>query len=259
FGGGFLFLILVSSAMNGISFLTPLWLVCLGFFPGLLRKAPPQGRSAPQRLLQRYLVILLLGLVLGVLVLGVGQIKERWLIPSLFLVPLFFFSGADQEPLSPLRARWYRRLALAAAGVTLLAAGSRVVLGPRLGVTTRVNYPFSEVARAFSERGVEGATIVSHNAWFAGNLLVRLPGIQAYVPGFVLPAPPPDRPVFAVWDAVRSEQIPAEIREDLSSRFGLSTEDLVPEYRVFPYRFGAGREARIGSVRLGDRPPQTWP
>jgi hypothetical protein len=138
-----------------------------------------------------------------------------------------------------------------AAGATLLAAGLRAVLGPTLGATTRVNYPFNGLAEALSEAGVEDANLVAHNTWFAGNLLMRFPSTRAYVPGYVLPAPDHGVPVFAVWDAVRSEGLPDEVREDLKFRFGLDPEGSETTYLKFPYRFGAGMEARIGYLRLG--------
>jgi hypothetical protein len=240
-------------ALSGVSFLTPLWLAWLGLFPGLFRRSDARRETVLCRLVQRYLIVLVLGLVLGVLALGIGHVKERWMIPFLFLVPLFFFSGAGGAPLNRRKARWFRRLALAAAALTLLISGFRALLGPTLGATTRVNYPFDDVAAELERGGFRGGYLLAHNAWFAGNLLRRFPGARAYVPGFVLPDPDvgSGQTVLAVWDAVRSEGLPEEMREDLAGRFGLDPAGAEPMYSVFPYNFGAGRETRIGYLWLG--------
>lgn len=236
--------------LAGISFLTPLWIVLLGFFPGLFGRARTQGGSALHRLVRRYLWVLALGTTLGVLVLGVGHVKERWMIPFLFLAPLYAFSGAEAAPLAGKRVTWFRRIAVGAALATLLAAALRVPLGPRLGVETRVNYPFDQVAEALETLNVGEVTLLAHNAWFAGNLKKRMPEARAYVPGFVLPDPDPTLPVLFVWDALRSGGLPEEMREDLSTRFGLDPGGEVAAYLTFPYKFGAGQEGRVGYVLL---------
>jgi hypothetical protein len=119
-----------------------------------------------------------------------------------------------------------------------------------------VNYPFDAVAERLSDVGVGRDYLLTHNTWFAGNLLKRFPQSRAYVPGYVLPEPEGDRPVLVVWDAVRSELLPEEVREDLISRFGLDPVGAEAEYFVLPYKFGAGRQARVGFLRLG---PSTHP
>ncbi|NNM06608.1 MAG: glycosyltransferase, partial [Gemmatimonadetes bacterium] len=241
-----------------VSFLTPLWLMWAGFFPGLFRRAKARGDTLTGRLAQRYLVALIAGLTVGILALGVGHVKERWMIPLLFVAPLYFFSGAGENGLRASRVRWFRRVAAAAAVVTLVAAGLRSLLGPSLGVMTRVNYPFDPVARELSAVAPEHPYVLTHNTWFAGNLVKRLPGARGYVPGYVLPKPGEEGPVLVVWDAVRSEPLPRELREDLEGRFGLDPGPVPPTYLTFPYKFGAGREARVGYLVVDGssrRPP----
>lgn len=236
--------------MAGISFLTPLWVAWLGFFPSRFRAflAPRQDRLS--LLIQRYLLVLGGGLALGVLALGVGHVKERWMIPFLFLAPLYFFSGPSKEPPAEGRVRWFRRLALGAALLTLLVSSTRSILGPTLGITTRVNYPFNAVAMAIEESGMDRAVILAHNAWFAGNLLKRFPESRVFVPGYILP--PPGRPeqVLVVWDAVRDPELPGELRADLRDRFGLEPREFSPVQMTFPYKFGAGRQATIAVLQV---------
>jgi hypothetical protein len=244
------------------SFLTPLWLAWLGFFPGLFKRREARSGTPLHRLLQRYLVALLAGLVVGILLLGIGHVKERWMIPLLFPVPLYFFAGADGDLLRRegwiRRGIWFRRVAMAAGLATLLAAGGRAVIGFRLGATTRINYPFSQIAGALPTQA-HGGILLAHNTWFAGNLLKRLPLEQAVVPGYVLPAPRPGLPVLVVWDADRSLEIPEEVRRDLMDRFGLDPEGpptahREPSYLTFPYKHGGGRMATAGFLLLGHGP-----
>jgi len=237
--------------LAGVSFLTPLWLAWMGFFPGLFRRILAGRQGSLSLLVQRYLLVLVVGMAVGVLALGVGHVKERWMIPFLFVAPLHFFSGAPERPLPGGRVRWFRRLAAAAAVAALVVSGFRSLLGPTLGATTRLNYPFDAVARTLEEAGLDREAILAHNAWFGGNLLKRFPGSRAYVPGFVLPDPEVGPGVFVVWDAVRSEDLPEEMRRELADRFGLDVGEEEPRYESFPYRFGAGREARVAFLRLG--------
>ncbi len=244
--------------LAGVSFLTPLWMAYLALFrrafQRLFRQSSWRGGPAVEGLLRRYLVILALGLATGVSVLGVGHVKERWMIPFLFLVPLIFFARAGKGDPDLKGGLWFRRLAASAAVLTLVASGLRAVLGPTLGATTRVNYPFDAVAERLSDVGSGSAYLLTHNTWFAGNLLKRFPQTRAYVPGYVFPDPAQGRPVLVVWDAVRSEPLPEEVREDLVSRFGLDPNGFEPDYFSLPYKFGAGREARVGYLRLGGSP-----
>lgn len=238
-----------------VSFLTPLWLVWAGAFPGLFRRSHPRGETLGGRLSSRYLVALAFGLTLGVLALGIEHVKERWMIPALFIVPIYFFSGATEGDLGRSRVKWFRRLAISAAGVTLVVSAFRALLGPTLGATTRVNYPFDDLVAALSDVAPEGQYILAHNTWFAGNLVKRLPGTRGYVPGYVLPEPDGMAPVLVVWDAMRSETLPEEVKNDLRERFGLNPGTVPPTYLTFPYKYGAGMEARVGYLLLADSPP----
>ena len=184
--------------------------------------------------------------------LGVEHVKERWMIPLLFVVPLYFFSRTGIGEIDGKRVRRYRRLAFSIAGVILIAAGTRALLGPKLGATTRVNYPFDQVASAMADGVPDSSSgiILTHSSWFAGNLLQRFPGSRAMVPGFFLPAPSEVSSILLVWDATKSDELPEEMATELRSRFGMAPENLVPEIIAPAYKFGAGRKARVAFLRL---------
>lgn len=116
-------------------------------------------------------LVLLLGLVLTG---EVGRIKDRWLQPLLFSLPVALFLLMPELPARPLLARIGKACAAMALAVLLLIP-ARVVLGPMLGKHVRQHLPFPELAAELARRFPQVLTVVTDGTLLAGNLHFQHP------------------------------------------------------------------------------------
>ncbi|WP_036169638.1 glycosyltransferase family 39 protein [Massilia sp. 9096] len=109
---------------------------------------------------------------LGLLVLlgVVGTIKERWLMPVLFSLPLALLVWL---PALRRQAPGGRLLRIGAvAGVATLALlPARIWLGPAIGKTVAAHYPYAPLAQALAQRYPGAQAVVANDVMLAGNLL----------------------------------------------------------------------------------------
>jgi 4-amino-4-deoxy-L-arabinose transferase-like glycosyltransferase len=117
----------------------------------------------------------LVQLVLLVLLGVVGTIKERWLMPLLFSLPLALLVWLPALRRQAPRRRLLRLGALAAV-VTLALLPARIRLGPAIGKTVAAHYPYAPLAQALAHRYPQAHTIVANDVMVAGNLLFAQAG-----------------------------------------------------------------------------------
>jgi hypothetical protein len=183
---------------------------------------PPEGRFFLWLYALCFAQLALL-VLLGV----VGTIKERWLMPVLFSLPLALLvllpALRRQAPI-----RRLLRIAAVAAVTTLALLPARIWLGPAIGKTVAAHYPYAPLAQALARRFPEAQVVVANDVMLAGNLL------------FAQPARPP-APV----------NLPAILLEDLQ-REGrrLQGEVLLVTQDGYPPGLGTGFRAAYPTARL---------
>lgn len=215
---------LLSALLTSLGFLSPLLPILLLLFPGGLRSntTPPEVDSDAERLIGVMLLSGLALLVLGVLVAGVGEYKERWLHPFLLVAPLYFFCRVRRANPTPGRIRLYLMIVI---GICVFVVGLRtahLVVGPPLCNKCRPLVPYAKLADALAQAGFENGTIVVRNGNTAGNLRAAFPKARIYVlnnPTYQPPAAPsdPGRRCLVVWPMKRDQDaFPADAGKYLS-------------------------------------------
>jgi 4-amino-4-deoxy-L-arabinose transferase-like glycosyltransferase len=141
-------------------------------------------------------------LLLGVAFSGqVGTIKDRWMIPVLFHLPL---GACVLVPAlrTPRVTRRLWRIALAFAFACLAALPLRVLLGALAGRVTTVHHPYLALARAVDEHCPAAQAIVTESLLTAGNLRFARPAWRAVLlDADAGPGPPLAGPVALVTHA----------------------------------------------------------
>lgn len=117
-----------------------------------------------------FLALLLLIVLSG----EVGRVKDRWLQPLLFSLPVALFVLLPLLPARPLLARIAKGCVVMALAVLLLIP-LRVLLGPMLGKHVRQHLPFPELAADLAQRFPQVQTVVTDGTLLAGNLYFQHP------------------------------------------------------------------------------------
>jgi 4-amino-4-deoxy-L-arabinose transferase-like glycosyltransferase len=236
----------------------PLGLLFFVLFPEVYRTGTPRRPGHHGGPLIGRTLLAGVGLLVGGAFLGLlGQLKFRWAIPLLFLLPLYAFWRLDRLPLDAARRRRLR----AYAGVlvlveVLMIAGivGQTHLGARVGVPARLNTPYDAVGPALAADGFRQGTIVAGRGPLAGNLRLAFPTsrvVSLEASGYVPPAPPPGGQCLVIWDQLSGETMPEDLEAWLRERFGVTATAGLPVARVTaPYRHTPGRDYLAFYVRL---------
>jgi 4-amino-4-deoxy-L-arabinose transferase-like glycosyltransferase len=187
-------------------------------------------------------VVLLLLLVLG----GASNIKDRWLVPIFFLVPIYLcaklevsgktFDGA---------ARRFGMIVAAIMVIVPVVLLARAPLGGMLGRYEKQNVPYGPaIAQILSSNKDRPAVIVTGDQQMAGNLRLHASDIPVMVPGYEWLAEPyaidATHPALVIWRG-RGQAVP-DMRADLSAWLdaqpelagvGAKTEEV-----ALPYHYG---------------------
>ncbi|MGR9175090.1 ArnT family glycosyltransferase [Rhizobium leguminosarum] len=210
-----------------------------------LRPALGSG-SEWTRLLERMMLVFLAGILLLIVFGGAAGIKDRWLVPMLFILPLYFCLKIEAAGVATDRAfrRFMPLVAVIMIGVPAALYGS-VATARFTGHYERVNRPYAGMLETL-RRQAEPAAILAGDSLLAGNLRQDIPGVpvlSADYPGFH-----PDlagrRPLLLVWLLPQkggSEALPPDMAEWLQANLGASA----PQASVIdvPYFYRRGGDS----------------
>lgn len=107
----------------------------------------------------------------------VGTIKERWMIPLLFSLPLALFVMAPGLRTRAVCVR-IRRAAGAVALLWLLLLPARIWLWPAFGQVVMPHHPYAQLAGVLRERCPTAGTVVTESLLSAGNLRFERPELR---------------------------------------------------------------------------------
>lgn len=164
--GGFSLRGLGSLGMAMLAFSAPLLLVA-----GLSRRKQncQSGPTEEQRILGRLLGVVILLLALSVLVSGATHVKDRWLQPLLFFLPLFVAS------IVAIRIRVFSAIAIALLTLVAVILPGRTLLAEWSGKISRPNLPYAAGFEKIRKEVGKPALIVSNSELLAGNMRLAFP------------------------------------------------------------------------------------
>ncbi|MBY3489631.1 ArnT family glycosyltransferase [Rhizobium laguerreae] len=201
------------------------------------------SRSQWTRLLERMMLVFFAGILLLIVFGGAAGIKDRWLVPMLFILPLYFCLKIEAAGVTTDRAfrRFIPILAVIMIGVPAALYGS-VATARFTGHYERLNRPYTGMLETLRKQD-EPAAILAGDSLLAGNLRQDIPGVPVLsvdYPGFN-PDLSSRRPLLLVWLLPQkggNEGLPPDMAEWLKANLGTSA----PEASVIdvPYFYGRG-------------------
>jgi len=218
-------------------------------FGKALRPALTAGSEWTQ-LIERMMLVFLIGILFLIVFGGAAGIKDRWLVPMLFILPLYFCLKIEAAGVTTGRA--FRRFMVAVAIIMIgvpAALYASVAAARFSGHYERLNRPYATMLESLRKQA-EPAAILAGDSLLAGNLRQDIPGVPVLsvdYPGFN-----PDltgrRPLLLVWlipPKGGSEALPPDMAQWLQANLGASApEGLVIDVPYFyrrgddSYRFG---------------------
>lgn len=243
----------LSLVTNSFLFLTPLWLFYLIFFPSGYDAKWWEERSFHQRFIARYIVFFFLVLLLVVLLFKVTYVKDRWLQPLLFVVPILFFSRVPVEKLTKARCKGFLTVAGVAAIAIYAAFTIRVVGASYIDRFCRLNYPFSIMAEDIRSTGFDSGLIISNNRFIAGNMHFQFPTSPALIPNFHfedLPSTQGFQNGLVIWMADKKPDIPQKLSEFLAKKYDITAADHKVDYFEHTYKYGRDETVTLAVMSI---------
>ncbi len=238
---------------NSLLFLTPLWLICLLVFPTGFYKRGDAGNGFFHRFSGRYLLFCLLVLIIVVIAGKVTYVKDRWLQPLLFVVPIFFFSRLTPSAISPSHFKFFLRIVAVSALAIYLAFTIRVVGGSFTHYFCRLNYPFATFAADMRRLGFSNGLIISDDRFIAGNLHLQFPGSTALIPEYRfenLADPAGSGHAAVVWKAGESAGLPADLAAFIESTYHVRAGDYAINFLEHPFLFSRTETVRLALLLI---------
>jgi len=187
------------------TFLGPLTLIFAILFRKRTAAAP--AKSEYVQLLTRMLLVVYVALLFAVLVVGVSDIRERWLQPMLVCAPVLAVTLV-RERLNASRLKIVLALAAVVMIGVIAAVPGRILLAERLQRTEPLNRPYPTLARQLRTRLGSAPLVVADTRLLAGNLRLNLPGWHIFVtPDLAALLADPRQPCVVVWDAMPRKAI----------------------------------------------------
>ncbi|WP_442580779.1 ArnT family glycosyltransferase [Mesorhizobium sp. ASY16-5R] len=221
----------------------------LAFGRTLLRSWKAETRWT--RLIGRMFLIIVVVLVLLVVVGGASNIKDRWLVPFFFLLPIYLCAKieASGETFEG-AARRFGVIVIGIMVIVPLVLFARTPLVGAMGRYGKQNVPYGPAIAAILSSGKDRPSmILASDQQMAGNLRQYAVGIPVMVPGYegfedsyVFDA---THPALFVWRR-KGEPVPA-MRPDMAAWLARKPElsGAVPEVRYVaePYYYGRDGDA----------------
>jgi hypothetical protein len=189
----------------GVAFIAFGALTVIAFWISFGRRFSESWRASSPwtRLVGRIFAIVVIALVLLVVFGGASNIKDRWLTPFFFLLPLYLCLKLDALNQTigsaPKRFGWLALIVLIAVPIALYA---RVPAAQYLGRYAKLNVPYGPAIDAIlATGGDKPSLVVVPDMQLAGNVRLHAEGIPVLVPGYERFAGELDagQPILLIW------------------------------------------------------------
>jgi 4-amino-4-deoxy-L-arabinose transferase-like glycosyltransferase len=234
-------------AVIGFSTVT-LLLFATAFRKSLLQAMPVS--TGWTRFFEKLFVAFLLLIAALVLFAGAENIKDRWLTPLLFLLPLYLALKLDKSAL--LDRAGARRMVLIGLAIMALiptALGLRIPILGAVGAYEKLNVPYAAASGEILATSQHRPTlIVTNDQQLAGNLRFNITGVPVVMPGFTAFAAgevaAPSGPVLMVWRnrGKANPALPEELAAWRASQPLLAPLPFLPQQTATPYIFGRAED-----------------
>jgi 4-amino-4-deoxy-L-arabinose transferase-like glycosyltransferase len=158
-----------SILLAAFAFITPLWLVYTVVCGRRFKQASLDLRNPDARFFITLYAVFFALLTVLVLSGEVSKIKDRWMQPLLFSLPLAFFMIFPALAQADVFRRILRVVAVAAV-VIMLGLVLRVYLGASSGKLVRAHHPYPQLAAEIGREFPDIRTVVTSSKLVAGNL-----------------------------------------------------------------------------------------
>jgi 4-amino-4-deoxy-L-arabinose transferase-like glycosyltransferase len=226
------------------AFALPTLLVFLISFGGALTRSW-KAQNEWTRLIGRMIAISFV-LVLLVVILGASDIKDRWLVPILFLLPIYLAAKieASGEPLgvAPLR---FGTIVLAIMVLVPLVLFARPFVAGWIGQYGKQNVPYGPaIAEVLASGEHRPSVVLALDHQLAGNMRLHAPDIPVVVPGYEPTVPfrfDTTHPVLAIWrrrDGEPTLNPSVAMWAWLNREAALAGKPLTARDAALPYHYG---------------------
>ena len=228
-------------------------MIYLLIFPsGFSWKRNTQG-GFHQQFIQRYLLLLFFILFVVVIAGKVSYVKDRWLQPLLFVVPVFFFARISSALITPARFKTFLGIVAIAALAIYITFATRVVGASYIGSFCRLNYPFSAFAEDLRKLNFTKGLIISDDRFLAGNFHFQFPASTALIPDYrfeKLAANTPSTQAAIIWHAEQSLGIPAALQTFIKETYGLQVARYPVHHLQHRYLFARSEAITLAVIIL---------
>lgn len=198
------------------------------------------------RLVERMFLILVAALILLVVFGGASLIKDRWLTPFFFMLPLYLSLKLDALNQTignaPKRFGWIAVLIMIAVPLVLFG---RVPAAQYLGHYEKLNVPYQPAIEAILASGKDRPSIIAtYDQQLAGNIRLNAPGIPVIIPGYERFQKPyafdATHPVLLIWrdKGAPDAEMPEPLKRWQVSQVVAGATVPVPQDIARPYHYG---------------------
>jgi len=235
---------LVSLGNASLQFLA---LGLVGFAALLIKPKPKEERgdhAAMTGFMIRLAVFALIAVALVVVVTGTTQVKDRWMQPLLFFVPLAFALWVEHR-LKPERLVLIVRTAMGLMALGLIGMALNFTWGG-WNKASHFAAPYPQIAFAMKVDELNPGTIIADKNWTAGNLKRAFPNARVITPDTATLKITPKAPVFIIWSAHEPEAPPAELAALYHKLTG--TPVALKPVRVYAAPYPVGKKRKVLSL-----------
>jgi 4-amino-4-deoxy-L-arabinose transferase-like glycosyltransferase len=184
------------------------------FLRRALRLGAPPETAAARTDIARVVALTSAALLLTVLVAGATDVKERWLVPVLFPVPLLMALWAERA-LDAQRLAWFMRLV----GVLALTVAIVLPVNWQSG-RRRMPHENAPFATLVPQLAGDAATVFAASNWIGGNVRREAPHLAVLTPQMPDLGIDVAQPARLVWPVAAGAEPPSELVALMRQRIG---------------------------------------
>ncbi len=173
--------------------------VFIAFFIPLFARHFTYRKTAPSNALLLYIGTTFVSILIIVFLTQTTNIKERWLQPYLYLLPLLLFLFVDIHKVSKRKINIFVSSGVGFCLIVLVVIPLRVVLVDLDSKPHRENYPFEKLAHEISSYGFSRGLILTEDKFIGGNLSLLFKDSEVITPSIPLQKYTAADVVLVVW------------------------------------------------------------